>query len=118
MVTSQFTNWQTDKTLLRIITVEKGKGHQTHVGNIIFYDESSQSILFYDLDQKKNYNLSMSEIEDIHPFQKPAKKEEKPSVRLQVKYDPKEKAINIIKELSMEELQALLPLLQLIAKRT
>ncbi|OEF95568.1 hypothetical protein [Desulfuribacillus alkaliarsenatis] len=124
MVSEKLTLWQKNKTLLRIITVEKGKGHQVHVGNVLYADEQSGSFLFYDLDQKKNYNFSMNEIEDIQPYEKPptnapAKQLQKqfnksaPKIE-EFKEDVRDEAIALIKSLPSSKLYALIPLLQLL----
>jgi hypothetical protein len=74
---TQFNQWCQNKTLIRLTTVEKGVGHKIHVGNIIFVDQQTHNILFYDLDQKKNYNFSMNEIEDVQPYEAPKQKDVK-----------------------------------------
>jgi len=127
-LTTEFNKWCQHKTLIRIITVEKGLGHRIHVGNIIFVDEQAQNILFYDLDQKKNYNFSMNEIEDIQPYE-PSKREdikqddvkqEKIQVKgasKKLKIDIREKMISLLNSLPDKELYAIIPLLQLLADK-
>ncbi len=135
-ITDQFSQWVEKKTLLRITTVEKGKGHQIHVGNMLFIDEQGMNIFFYDLDQKKNYNLSMNEIEEIQPYDKnkkqetaKAKKDEKnldlskkliaidEKFKEEIRENMREEVISLIKKLPSKELYALLPLLQLLVNK-
>lgn len=142
----EFSKWIKEKTLLRIITVEKGKGHQVYVGNLLFADDDGNNFLFYDLDHKKNYNLSINQIEDIQPYDgKNKKTTESPVQKLiaskiaanqtlankdtntdqvinkvnieSFKKDIREEVINLIKELPSNELYALVPLLQLLANK-
>ncbi len=64
----QMREWHQSKTLLRLVMLDKKLGESTHVGNLIYVDDKVKNIMFYDLDQKKNYNFSTSEIEEIYPF--------------------------------------------------
>jgi len=140
---TQFNQWCQNKTLIRLTTVEKGVGHKIHVGNIIFVDQQTHNILFYDLDQKKNYNFSMNEIEDVQPYEAPKQKDVKKEnvkkedikkedikkedmkqekvqgneARKKLKIDIREKMTSLLHNLPDNELYAIIPLLQLLADK-
>ena len=114
----QLSQWQKNKTLLRVTTVEKGKGHQVHVGNVIFSEELGKSFLFYDLDQKRNYNFSLNEIEEIQPYETAIIKTTCQQPKIEVfKDEVRDEVVALIKELPSNELYALVPILQLLAKK-
>ncbi len=107
-VVNQLNKWLTDKTLIRITTLEKGKARQIYVGNIIFVDEQGSNILFYDLDQKKNYNISISEIEDVQPYQSRAKQIIESNIAKATKLN-KENKLNMVSEKDKSEPKRPLP---------
>lgn len=66
-INDQISHWVETNKLIRF-DILKGKGvHQNVVGRILNFDEQTDSILIYNVDDKVVLNLKLNEIENISP---------------------------------------------------
>lgn len=125
----QIESWIQSRQLIRLSLLEKGIGRKVLHGRILQYSASEQLILFYHDDEKKVYNLALSEIEDLEASSNPKedKQEQEKSQKNHKKnnqavQDPErekllEETLTICQCLSKEELSRILPLLKLIHQK-
>lgn len=64
---SLFKKWHQENTLVYVELLIKKKGRKGIFGRILRIDEENQSVLLYDVDQKKVLDFKMTQIDSITP---------------------------------------------------
>lgn len=73
----QMENWILTRQLMNVSVVQKSKGQKHFHGRILQFNPDEMLILFYHDDEKKVYNITLNEIEDIQPANNTRAKTEK-----------------------------------------
>ena len=123
-IRDSFRLWMEQNQLLYLSLIKPKNGKQVLWGRIIKYEEDQNLIILYHDDEKKTYQVMLNEIEDVKPANKNITQNVKQFNAEQINimnknivYEKKHKKLlheaqELINKLSMEELMAILPLLQ------
>jgi|GEM_PF-3029256 len=133
--------WIQSRQLIRLSLVQKGIGRKVFHGRVLQFSAQEMLILFYHDDEKKVYNISLNEIEDIaeantkrkvvelkeelkieelkvEELQEVEKRETIPEKLLDPEFLELFKEItSICNKLTKQELSALIPLLKILQKK-